>query len=46
MEDGAVLGDVDVLAGEHRITELLDAARGSASAASMRSVSALTRCFE
>ena len=32
VEDGAVFGDVDVLAGEHRIAELLDAGAASPSA--------------
>ena len=41
-----VLGDVDVLAGEHRVAALLPTPRSIASSHSSFSVSSVTRCFE
>ena len=46
VEHGAVLGDVDVLAGEHRVATLLDAALARQLAEQRPAVSSVIRFFE
>ena len=46
VQDGAVLGDVDLLAPEHRVDAVARGRRAAASATSRRSVSSVRRFFE
>ena len=46
VEDGAVLGDVDPLAGEHRVASRGDSRLAPRASSRSRSVSSVTRFFE